>query len=125
MKHVSASTIVLSAIAVGGALLFPTVSHAETITIDLVSLATSSLTTVVNLDGTNLTGGAGQIGWDGSLAATGVYNPAPFNGTFDTYCIDLIHQIGFNTLYTYNIDPVAGAATGLSATQSTELSELY
>lgn len=126
MRKTDKFCLLLGALAVGGALFAPRAARAETITIDLVSLAPSSLNTTVFLQGSgNLTGGTGQIGWDGSLTATGVTNPAPFNGLFDTYCISLLQGIQFNTLYTYNLDPVVSSSTGITSGEFTEIEELY
>jgi hypothetical protein len=42
----------------------------------------------------------GAIGWDGSAYG----NPSPFNGNFDTYCIDLTHDIYIGGTYQFTED---------------------
>lgn len=119
----------LLALAIGCAV--PSFAKAQTIT--------ATLNTVdpyvfghVNLSGAgSLDGGIGNIDWTGVSS-----NVAPFNSTFNTYCIDLIQDISFGNSYTYTIAPLSSApnsgaypggtpTTGMGASKADELEALY
>lgn len=84
---------------------------------------------VVSLDGTNLSTGIGANQWSGSLS-----NPAPFNGTFSTYSIDLEDEIHTTDTYTFTTASLANAPQNsaypgfngpMGAAKANEISELY
>jgi hypothetical protein len=95
-------TTLASLVAVAG-LAMPMLAHADTISATLETLNPYAFPTV-SLDGQNYTGGVGLIGWQGSSS-----NEAPFNGAFNTYCIDLIQDIGFGGTYSFTLTPLADA----------------
>jgi len=78
----------------------------------------------------DIDGGIGAIVWQGQST-----NPSPFNGTFDTYCIDLIEDIYLGQSYTFDTGIVAdspkstafpdGNPDGMGAAKADELAELF
>jgi hypothetical protein len=105
-------------------------SRAATVTATLTGL-TPYVFPTVSLDGSSITGGTGAIGWQGQAG-----NAMGLNGSFDTFCIDLIQDIYFGSTYTFNTMSVAnapqpgayptGGGTGpMGATKASELNTLY
>jgi hypothetical protein len=84
---------------------------------------------VVSLDGTNLSTGIGANQWSGSPS-----NPAPFNGTFSTYSIDLEDEIQTTDTYTFATAGLSNAPQNsaypgfngpMGAARASEIDELY
>jgi len=101
--------------------------RAETVTADLVGLIPFAGGDL-SLNGSTLSGdGVGELVWNGA----GFGNASPFNGSFDTFCIDLNEIINFNNVYSFNLvsltsvpKPTSGAAY-LTVTKALEIEDLY
>jgi uncharacterized repeat protein (TIGR01451 family) len=86
----------------------------------------------INLQGSSpVNGGIGNLLWSGPSG-----NQAPFSGSFNTYCIDLLQDIYFGGTYSYNIESLASApqpgaypdgipTTGMGAAKADELAALF
>jgi hypothetical protein len=85
----------------------------------------------VHLDGAgDIGGGIGEIVWQGDAG-----NASPFNGQFDTYCIDLIEDIYFGSTYTFTVGSLAnspkpsaypgGNLNGMGTIKANEIAEMY
>jgi hypothetical protein len=89
----------------------------------------------LSLDGVEIplngNGGVGQLQWSGNAS-----NSSPFKGTFYTYCIDLLEDIGFWGNYNFDITPLELApkasaypggmpSTGMGSVKADEIAELY
>jgi hypothetical protein len=118
----------LIALAIGS--MVPSMAKAETITATLTGLDPWAFGTL-HLDGVgDDAGGIGNILWQGSSN-----NDSPFNGAFNTYCIDLIENIYFGGNYTFVVAPLQDAPkesaypgdTGgpMGAGKANELAELF
>jgi hypothetical protein len=115
-------------VAIAAALGLANVGRAQTVTAQLTGIDPFFFGVSLSLDGNSQSGdGAGLISWDGA----GFSNPTPFNGDFNTFCLDLEDPIGFGGTYSFNIDnniatapkPSAGGPMGASA--ALEMQALY
>jgi len=104
------------------------VSRADTVTATLVNLDPFAGATLY-VGGNSIGGGCvGLLEWSGATN-----NPAPYNGPFNTYCIDLSPTgfIYFGDQYTFTTSPlststpVAGTPNDLSTNQLTALEGLF
>jgi hypothetical protein len=120
---------------IAGAIGMTGIARADTITAKLTGLDPMAAGSMV-LDGVPLPSddGVGLLEWDG----TGFGNPAPFTGTFTTFCIDLNEDIFFNSIYTFALNPdLASApkatayvppqspATGMGTVRADEMMEMF
>ena len=105
-------------------------ARAESVTATLVTIDPYVAGTV-HLDGAgDISGGIAEIVWQGDAN-----NASPFNGTFDTYCIDLVEDIYLGSTYTYTVGSVAnspksnafpnGNPNGMGTAKFNEIAELY
>jgi hypothetical protein len=124
--------LIAMCLAVAGIIGLGRAARAETVTAKLTGIDPMSGGDLY-LNGVNIGGDyVGELEWDG----TGEGNNAPFNGPFNTFCIDLNENIYFNGTYTFNYDldvadapkstaypsPLSGP---MGTTRANELSELF
>jgi hypothetical protein len=106
-------------------------AKADTITAELVGLNPDTFGNVFLQGAGSLYSGVGNILWQGASS-----NTAPYNGAFNTYCIDLIQNISFGNTYTFVEAPLisgpkAGAylsgtpTTGMGAAKAAAIEEMY
>lgn len=128
MRKMTCKSLALVVAAAG--LAMPMLAHADTITATLETLNPDTFPTMYLAGEGNISGGAGLIGWQGVST-----NDAPFNGTFNTFCIDLIQDINFGSSYTYTLTPLQNApnsgafpsgtpTTGMGIAKADEIEEL-
>jgi hypothetical protein len=106
--------------------------RADTVTAELVNLIPFAGGTMV-LDGNTLPSdyGVGELVWDGTIGGTYFGNPAPFDGTFYTFCIDLNEVINFNNVYTFTTQtdiadaPKVAAGGPMGSAKATEVGYLF
>jgi hypothetical protein len=119
----------LMALAVGGAM--PGLVRADTITAKLENLNPYVFGSVHLSGAGTVSGGIGNIIWQGASA-----NPAPFNGPFNTYCIDLLQDINFGGTYTFTTAPLqdapqpgaypaGGPTNGMGTAKADEIEALF
>lgn len=128
MNSVGKTKLLCAALAALVSLGFGKLSQAQLVTADLTGLTPFS-GGMLSLDGHNVDGdGVGQLSWDGSPYPS---NPAPFNSTFNTYCLDLNDSISVGQTFTFDLDtdlatapkPSAGGPMGTNAAR--EMQALY
>jgi|GEM_PF-2810685 len=118
-------------LALAAACMTPSLVKADTISATLTGLSPYTFGSVYLQGAGSLNGGVGNILWQGANV-----NPAPFNGAFNTYCIDLIQDIGFGGNYTFTTAALAGApksgaypggtpANGMGSSKATEIETLF
>jgi hypothetical protein len=106
-------------------------ARAETVTATITTVDPFVVGTVyVNGIG-DVYGAIAAIDWQGDPS-----NPAPFNGPFTTYCIDLNEPVNIGGTFTFTVEPLAdapkGAAfpsgtptTGMGLAKADEIEELF
>jgi MYXO-CTERM domain-containing protein len=113
------------------ALVMPELTRAQTISATLNTISPYTFGSVYLQGAGVLSGGVGSLVWTGSST-----NAVPFNGGFNTYCIDLVEDVYFGSAYTYTLQPLAGAPksggflpggsnTGMGPAKATEIETLY
>jgi hypothetical protein len=106
-------------------------ASADTITAELVGLNPDAFGNVYLQGAGSLYNGVGNLLWQGDSS-----NAAPYNGAFNTYCIDLIQDISIGNTYTFVEAPLASGptaaaypsgtpTTGMGAADAAEIEELY
>src|ERR1700721_857485 len=128
MRNLIRKSLALAAVAIG--LSFAQGAKATTITATLTGLDPYTFPTIYLQGEGNMSGGVGQIQWQGLST-----NAVPFNGAFDTYCISLIQDIYFGSTYTFtegslNSAPNSGAypngqTGGMGTGKADEIDELF
>src|ERR1700722_16526072 len=78
--------------------------RADTITATLTAVDPDAFGNVFLQGEGSLFSGVGTIVWQGSAS-----NATPYNGVFDTYCIDLIQNIQIGGTYSFVESSLAGA----------------
>jgi hypothetical protein len=109
----------------------PSLAKADSISATLTGLDPFVFGTL-NLQGAPaVEGGIGNIIWAGNSN-----NEAPFAGTFNTYCIDLIQDVDFGGTYTFDLEPPASApkagayvggtpSSGMGTAKANDLAALF
>jgi hypothetical protein len=131
MRTTSGSLAVrIGALAAALVFAFAGFARAETITATLESISPYAGGTM-SLDGDLYYGAIAEIIYQGVST-----NPAPFNGMFTTYCIDLNEPVFLGVTYTFTLTPIedapkaaaypdGGDTTGMGPGKAEEIEELY
>jgi hypothetical protein len=94
----------------------PGLAHAgilgDTVTATLNTVIPYNFPSVV-LDGSTSAGGVGEIVWSVTNAQAAA-NPAPFNASFNTFCIDIPQDIYFGDAYTFTVTTLANSPNTLA-----------
>jgi hypothetical protein len=128
MRKLYRATLGLLAAALSGAV--PQLARAVSITATLQSVDPNGSPTMYLKGEGDVTGGVGAISWKGISS-----NATPFNGSFTTYCIDLIQGITVNHTYSFTEAPIQDApksaayptgtpTTGMGTAKADEIEEL-
>jgi hypothetical protein len=128
MRKWMEKTLALAAVAISVG--FAKNAKATSITGTLETVSPYAFPTIYLQGEGDLSGGVGQIQWQGVST-----NAAPFNGAFDTYCIDLIQDIYFGSTYTFTEGALSsgpnpgaypdGQTGGMGTAKADEIDELF